>query len=48
VSHIVVQIALSIVLHGLSGVPMSRWLASMEMDESMPEMGEAYAHPMRY
>jgi NhaP-type Na+/H+ or K+/H+ antiporter len=48
VDTLTVTVALSIVLHGLSGVPMSRWLASMEMDESMPEMGEAYAHPMRY
>ncbi|HEU4320147.1 MAG TPA: cation:proton antiporter [Acidimicrobiia bacterium] len=37
----------SIVLHGLSAVPMSRWLGSMEMEEDMPEMGEAYPHAMR-
>jgi NhaP-type Na+/H+ or K+/H+ antiporter len=37
----------SIVAHGLSAVPMSRWVAAIPMTEDMPEMGEAYAHPMR-
>jgi NhaP-type Na+/H+ or K+/H+ antiporter len=37
----------SIVLHGLSAVPMSGWVASMRMTDDMPEMGEAFAHPMR-
>lgn len=44
---LMVTVALSIVAHGLSAVPMIRWLGSMEMDETMPEMGEAFEHPMR-
>ena len=44
---IVVTVVISIVLHGMSAIPMSRWLGSMTMDDSMPEMGEAFAHPMR-
>lgn len=42
-----VTVILSILLHGLSAVPMSRWLMSMPMTEDMPEMGEAFAHPTR-
>jgi NhaP-type Na+/H+ or K+/H+ antiporter len=37
----------SIIVHGLSAVPMSRWVGSMPMTEDMPEMGEAFSHPMR-
>jgi NhaP-type Na+/H+ or K+/H+ antiporter len=37
----------SIVVHGLSAVPMSRWVAAMPLTEDMPEMGEAFNHPMR-
>jgi NhaP-type Na+/H+ or K+/H+ antiporter len=44
---VTVTVMLSILLHGLSAVPMSRWLASMPMAEDMPEMGEAFPHPMR-
>lgn len=40
-------VLLSILLHGLSAVPMSRWLAGLEMTEDMPEMGEAFEHKMR-
>lgn len=38
----------SIVLHGVSAVPMARWLAVTmgDMPEDMPEMGEAFPHPM--
>lgn len=42
-----VTVLLSILLHGVTAIPMSRWLAGMSMAEDMPEMGEAYAHPMR-
>lgn len=44
---IVVAIALSILAHGLTAVPMSRWLAGMRITEGMPEAGEAFAHPTR-
>ena len=44
---ITVAVVASIVLHGLSAVPMSRWLGSMEMGDDMPEMGEAFGHPTR-
>lgn len=37
----------SVLAHGVSAIPMSRWLAGMSMTEDMPEMGEAFAHPMR-
>lgn len=40
-------VVLSIVLHGVTALPMSRWLASMHMVDDMPEMGEAFAHRMR-
>jgi NhaP-type Na+/H+ or K+/H+ antiporter len=42
-----VTVILSVLAHGLSAVPMTRWLTGMAMTEDMPEMGEAYAHPMR-
>jgi NhaP-type Na+/H+ or K+/H+ antiporter len=44
---VTVTVFLSIVAHGLTSVPMTRWLTRMELDEDMPEMGEAYEHPMR-
>jgi NhaP-type Na+/H+ or K+/H+ antiporter len=44
---VTVTVMLSILLHGVTAVPMSRWLASMPMAEDMPEMGEAFPHPMR-
>ena len=39
-------VAGSIAAHGVSAVPMSRWLArtTESMPEEMPEMGEAYPH----
>ena len=37
----------SIFVHGVSAYPLSRWLAEMPLTEDMPEMGEAYDHPMR-
>jgi len=42
-----VAVLFSIVLHGVSAVPMSRWLAGMGIADDMPEMGEAFSHPMR-
>lgn len=44
---VTVTVMLSILAHGLTGVPMSRWIARLPMTEDMPEMGEAYPHPMR-
>lgn len=44
---VTVTVMLSILVHGLSAAPMSRWLTHMAMTEDMPEMGEAYAHPTR-
>ena len=44
---VTVTVMLSIILHGVTAVPMSRWLAEMPMTEDMPEMGDAYPHPMR-
>ena len=44
---VTVTVLLSILAHGLSAMPMSQWLARMPMTDDMPEMGEAYAHPMR-
>jgi NhaP-type Na+/H+ or K+/H+ antiporter len=44
---VTVTVMLSILLHGVTAAPMSRWLAKMPMTEEMPEMGEAYPHPMR-
>lgn len=39
----------SIVVHGLTAVPMSKWLGSMtpSMRDDAPEMGESFDHPMR-
>lgn len=37
----------SIVAHGVSAYPMSRWLGGMPLTDDMPESGEAFAHPMR-
>ena len=42
-----IAVLLSIVLHGVTAVPMARWLVAVPMADDMPEMGEAYAHPMR-
>lgn len=42
-----VAVLASIVLHGISAVPMSRWLGRVDMAEDMPEMGEAFPHPTR-
>jgi NhaP-type Na+/H+ or K+/H+ antiporter len=50
VDEIVVTVVLaSIVLHGLSAVPLSRRLAraTSRMGADMPEMGQAFPHPMR-
>jgi NhaP-type Na+/H+ or K+/H+ antiporter len=44
---VAVAVALSILAHGLTAVPMSRWLAGMRLTEDMPESGEAFAHPTR-
>ncbi len=40
-------VAASILLHGLSAIPASRWLSAMEMTEDMPEMGETFENPTR-
>lgn len=40
-------VLISILVHGISAIPMSRWLESMSLTEDMPEMGEAFDHPMR-
>ena len=42
-----VVVLASIALHGLSAVPMSRWLGRIDMAKDMPEMGEAFRHPTR-
>lgn len=47
IDTVMVTVLLSIVAHGVSAVPMSRWLAGMRMTEDMPESGEAFAHPTR-
>ena len=48
-SVVTMTVAMSIVLHGVTARPASRWLArrleSLDDDE-IPEMGEAYDHPM--
>jgi sodium/hydrogen antiporter len=44
---VTVSVLASILLHGVSAVPMSLWLAELQMTDEMPEMGEAYPHPMR-
>jgi len=43
-------VALSVLLHGVSAMPASQWLAGrLEMRDrrEMPEMGEAFNHPTR-
>jgi NhaP-type Na+/H+ or K+/H+ antiporter len=44
---VTVTVLLSILAHGMTAVPMSRWLAGMPHTEDMPEKGEAFAHPLR-
>ena len=44
---VTVTVLLSVVAHGLTAVPMSRWLAGLAVTEDMPEMGDAFAHPTR-
>lgn len=44
---VTVTVLLSILAHGITAVPMSRWLSGMQMTEDMPEMGEAFPHPTR-
>ena len=44
-------LVLSIVLHGITAVPASNWLArrfeGMDEDEDMPEMGDSIEFPTR-
>lgn len=43
-------VALSVLLHGVTGMPASKWLAGrveMRHQREMPEMGEAFDHPTR-
>jgi NhaP-type Na+/H+ or K+/H+ antiporter len=43
-------VALSVLLHGITARPLASWCASRvaaAADESMPEMGDAFEHPMR-
>ena len=49
VEIVVVTVAASILLHGVSAVPLSRWLAdnTSSMSEEMPEMGDAPEFPVR-
>ena len=46
---VALTVAGSIVAHGLTALPMSRWLAAAtaSMEEEMPEMGDAYPHQMK-
>jgi NhaP-type Na+/H+ or K+/H+ antiporter len=44
---IMVTVLISIVVHGLSAVPLSRWLSRVPTTSDMPEHGEAYPHPTR-
>lgn len=47
---VILTVALSVLLHGVSATPMSAWLGSRlesQEDEAMPEMGEAFEHPTR-
>lgn len=46
---VVVTVTASILLHGISAVPLSKWLAgnTSAMSEDMPEMGEAPEFPVR-
>ena len=50
VGVVVVTVALSVVLHGVTARPASVWLAkriAATSHEEMPEVGEAFDHPMR-
>lgn len=47
IDTVTLTVLASVVAHGVSAYPMSRWLAGMPLTEDMPEMGEAFAHPMR-
>lgn len=45
---VVLAVALSVVLHGLSATPMSNWLSARiesRGEETMPEMGDGHEHP---
>lgn len=44
---LIVAVMASIALHGLTAVPMSKWLGGVAMEDDTPEMGEAYPHPTR-
>lgn len=47
---VVLTVALSALLHGLTATPLSNWLAGRieaRGEASMPEMGKGYEHPMR-
>lgn len=46
-STVTLVVMISIVAHGLTAVPMSKWLGGMKVDDEMPEMGEAFDYPMR-
>lgn len=47
IDTVTLTVLASIVAHGVSAYPLSRWLAGMPLTEDMPESGEAFAHPMR-
>lgn len=47
IDTVTLTVLTSVVAHGISAYPMSRWLAGMGFTDDMPEMGEAFAHPMR-
>lgn len=47
IDTVTLTVLASVVAHGVSAYPLSRWLAGMPLTEDMPEMGEAFAHPMR-
>ncbi|MFP4074266.1 MAG: cation:proton antiporter, partial [Actinomycetota bacterium] len=47
IDTVTLTVLTSIVVHGVSAYPMSRWLAGMPLTEDMPEMGEVFPHPMR-
>jgi hypothetical protein len=43
-------VGLSVLLHGVTAMPASNWLAGrieMKHRREMPEMGEAFDHPTR-
>jgi NhaP-type Na+/H+ or K+/H+ antiporter len=47
---VILTVALSVILHGLTATPLSRWLGrriESQADMRMPEMGEAFDHPTR-